>query len=229
MPWVRSFSLLSLALVLQTGCLMAGALPPSRTDIGTTVIAGDGQMHSGLRFSTGAHLASGTTRADFPVDVGAGYVYERLARPPATADRDPAANGLSSAPMTDLDDARDLHGGYLDAAYTFSRGAGHRSWIGARGELLFRAAPDVDTRVAGVYARAAWELYKPGQGGFGGFTSRGFGGGVGVSHGTAGLGIFLEAGAQRGEGDQSAFVATAGLSVRLPFLAGLFFDLCPKC
>jgi hypothetical protein len=226
---VSSFSLLAPVLILQTGCLVAGALPPSRTDIGTTVIAGDGEMESGIRFSTGAHLASGTTRVDFPVDIGAGYVYERLARPPASAVRDGAASHVSSAPMTDLDDARDLHGGYLDAAYTFSRGAGHRSWIGARGELLFRAAPDVDTRVAGVYARAAWELYKPGEGGFGGFTSRGVGGGVGVSHGTAGLGLFLEAGARRGEGDESAFVATAGLSVRLPFLAGLFFDLCPKC
>ena len=67
---------------------MAGALPPSRTDFGTTVISGEGEMQSGFRFSTGAHLASGTTRRDFPVDVGAGYVYERLARPPASAQRD---------------------------------------------------------------------------------------------------------------------------------------------
>ena len=115
--------------------------------------------------------------------------------------------------MTDLDDARDLHGGYLDVAYTLSRGHGHRSWIGARGELLFRGAPDVDSRVAGVYARAAWELFKPSEGLFGGFTSRGFGGGAGVSRGTSALGLFIEAGAQRGENDESAFVATAGLSV----------------
>ncbi len=45
--------------------------------------------------------------------------------------------------MIDADDARDLHGGYLDFAYTISRGSGHRSWLGARGELLFRGAPDV--------------------------------------------------------------------------------------
>ena len=54
-------------------------------------------MQSGLRFSTGAHLASGTMRRDFPVDVGAGYVYERLARPPESADRDPVGEPVIRA------------------------------------------------------------------------------------------------------------------------------------
>ncbi len=207
---------------------MAGALPPSRTDIGTTIIAAEGEMSSGFRFSTGAHLASGVTRRDFPVDVGAGYVYERLARSPESSESRDLSAGDRMGETRAAAGTDDLHGGYLDVAYTISRGRGHRSWLGARGELLMRNGLDEDSRVAGAYARVAWELFKPSHGLFGGFSD-GFNGGVGVSSGSAGLGLFLEAGAQRGEDDQSAFVATAGLSVRLPFLAGVFFDLCPRC
>ena len=228
MPGVTRSVLVSLGLFLGTGCAVAGALPPSRTDIGTTVIAGDGEMSSGFRFSTGAHLASGVKRRDFPVDVGAGYVYERLARSPGSANREMSEGARPRKEPVAADGADDLHGGYLDVAYTISRDRGHRSWLGARGELLMQSGLDENSRVAGAYARVAWEIFKPSEGAFGGFSD-GFGGGVGVSSGSAGLGLFLEAGAQRGEDDHSAFVATAGLCVRMPFLAGVFFDLCPRC
>jgi hypothetical protein len=225
---------LVLALVLDSACVAAGALPPSRTDVGTTVIAGDGEMSSGFRVATGAHLASASVRRDFPVDVGAGYVYERLARshgsPTSRETREMAAGDGSIATPTDVVDAgpRNVHGGYLEVAYTISRSHSHRSWLGARGELLIEDGLAENSRSTGLYARVAWELFAPSPSVFGGSTS-GTAGGVGVAHGTAGLGLFVEAGAQRSEEDRSAFVATAGVSVRMPFLAGFFFDLCPRC
>ena len=216
------------ALAIDTGCA-AGVLPPSRTDVGTTVIAGSGQIESGLRFSTGAHLASGSIRRDAPLDIGAGYVFQRVARSPVSSE----ARALASAgagPVEDAgdaDDHADAQGAYVEFAHTIDRGSGHRSWMGARGEILARDAADGVHTSAGAYARLAWELFTPSRGA--GVYAEGCGAGAGFAYGTAGLGLFVEAGTQFTEGERAAFVATAGLSLRLPLVGGFAFNLCPHC
>ena len=226
---VSRSALVALAL-LGSGCA-AGALPPSRTDVGSTMIAGSGHMASGLRLTTGAHLASGTVNRDIPLDVGAGYVYERMGHPTTSGPAASQSLALTGAGSTGrskpLDDHVDAHGAYLEVAHVIGRSQAHRSWLGARGEVLLRQSPEGRRPAAGAYARAAWELFAPRQGA-GGFTSE-CGGGAGVAYGSLGLGLFVESGAQWTEDLGTAFVATAGLSVRLPFLAGFAFDLCPRC
>lgn len=207
---------------------MAGVIPPSRTDVATTVIADRGQVTSGLRFSTGAHLASGVLRRDFPVDVGVGYVYERFESAPspeavAMRQTEPPTSGDAGARRID-----DAHGGYLEASHVVDRGQAHRTWLGVRGEVLGRQTDDGRRAEVGGYARLAWEIYASGEGA-GSWSDR-CGGGAGFSHGTSALGLFVESGAQWvGDEEGAAFVAMAGLSVRLPLFGGFVFNLCPKC
>jgi hypothetical protein len=220
---------LALAPSLTAGCV-AGALPPSRTDVGELAIAGGGRLASGLRVATGAHWASGAMSRDTSLDVGGGYVYQRIAAddlgPPdlaagaATSVRGPVDGEMRPARYVEW------HGGYLEVAHTIERSGAHRSWLGARGELLLQA-PDARRATVGGYARAAWELFSPREGA--GVFAEGCGGGAGVAHGTLGLGVYVESGAQWSEDQGTAFVATAGLSLRLPFVAGFAFDLCPHC
>lgn len=219
---------LCLAGLASLGGCAAGVVPPSRTDIATTVIADGGQLTSGLRFSTGAHLASGVLRRDFPVDVGAGYVYERfeaVGSPEGVAMRQTAPSPSGEALTTRVDDA---HGGYLEASHVVDRGRAHRTWLGVRGEVLGRQTDDGRRAEVGGYARVAWEIYASGEGS--GAFADGCGGGAGFSHGTSAIGLFVESGAQWvDEEEGAAFVAMAGLSVRLPLFGGFVFNLCPKC
>ncbi len=225
-------ALVAFTLSVHAGCV-AGVLPPSRTEIGSTVIAAGGEMSSGYRFATGAHLASGTTRRDVSFDVGAGYVFERVGRSPLSGS--PAgstslalsAPGAESIAPAEPADHVDAHGGYLEVARTLARGSGHRTWLGVRGEVLVREGPDGRRASTGVYARAAWEMFSP-SAGAGGFSSS-CGGGAGVTYGSSALGVFIEGGTQRTVDDEAAFVATAGLTLRLPFVAGFAFDVCPSC
>jgi len=224
---------IALALVppLTAGCV-AGALPPSKTDVGELAIAGGGRLASGLRVATGVHWASGSMRRDTSFDVGGGYIYQRIAADDAAAGGSAAserdgerAGGLISEDMRPAEYV-EWHGGYLEVAHTIDRGGAHRSWLGARGELMLQA-PDARRATVGAYARAAWELFSPHEG-VGAFAD-GCVGGAGVAHGTLGLGVYVESGAQWSEDQGTALVATAGLSIRLPFVAGFVFDLCPGC
>lgn len=107
----------------------------------------------------------------------------------------------------------------MEVARPLRRRGIHRVWLSARGELLMR-----DRTVApGLYARATWEVFAPVHDG-GPYESKS-GVGVGVAHGSLGLGLFIEAGPQRTEDGRTTFAATTGLSLRLPFLAALGFDL----
>jgi hypothetical protein len=228
---LRSLIALPALLLLPAGCI-GGVLPPSRTDIGETVIADGGRVASGLRVTTGAHVASASLRRDTRFDIGAGYVYERVGAelPPASGAVQSAPGGAGAAgPTMDegLDGVAEAHGGYFDVSHTFARGRSHRSWLGARGEVLARETPDGTRPAAGVYARAAWELFTLGEGVGGsaeGCTVSG-----GYARGTAGLGLYVESGAQWTADQETAFVATAGLTVRLPLLAGFAVSICPHC
>jgi len=228
-PRTALVALAAAAVLSSAGCA-AGLLPPSRTDLGSTVITDGGQLASGFRFSTGVHLASATLRRDVPLDVGAGYVFERFGAASSSGEavsrRAGGPGDVNGADGADIDHA-DAHGGYLEVAHTVDRGRGHRAWLGARGELLARQTPDGRHATAGAFGRVAWEVFSTGQGG--GTFSSGCGGGAGFARGAVGLGLFVESGAQWTAEQSTAFVATAGLSLRLPLLGGFIFDLCPSC
>ena len=214
-------SRLPVLLVLATGALsgcaaIAGVVPPSRTEVGSTVIADGPNPSTGFRFSTGAHLASGQTRRNAKIDVGAGYVFERLgAAPPAEGEMDGAVTHQSGAQPIDHIDA---HGGYVDVAHALESSHSHRSWLGVRGETLVQNAPEGHRLVNGVYARLALELYGTGQGA--GATSDHKGVGYGFAYGAWALGLYAESGYRFVEQEQPAFVAMGGLSLRLPVFGG---------
>jgi len=214
---------LSLFIASLSACA-AGVVPPSRTEIGSTVIAGSGQPQSGLRVATGAHLASGQTARDRNLDLGVGVVYERLAAPPAASE----ARALGgTAPMEgEAPEAIESRGSYLDAAAVLERGGWHRTWIGARTEVMRQEGPDGGRAVGATFARIAWETYAPVKAA--GADSSGGSFGAGFAYGAVALGLFVESGVRYAEGERPAFIAIGGMSLRMPWMGGFAFDLTPR-
>ncbi len=199
---------------------VAGVLPPSRSDIGTTIQQPDGELRTGLRISTGAHLASATLNKEEPYDVGIGYVYERAeASGKDVTMKAPVEGGAQGA--------RTSQGVYLSAAHLLSLNLKehHRTWLGMRAEYLHASEEDGGPSVS-LLARGTWEIFGVGEGA-GGFSDS-CGGGAGFAYGTTALGVFLEGGARRSLEGEASVVATAGISVRLPFLGGLAYNVCGK-
>ena len=214
---------LLLSLATQWACV-AGICPPARTEVGTTVIAAGGQPQNGVRFATGAHLASGQTARDRNYDIGAGVVYERLAAPVTGSEE--RALGAMSPPASEAPEHIDAHGGYLDLAGVMHRGAHHRTWLGARSEVMRQPGRDGSRAIGATFARVAWEAYAPvkaaGAGGNGGTLGAGF------AYGAFALGVFLESGVRYAEGEEPAFVAIGGMTLRTPWMGGFALDLTPK-
>lgn len=206
------------------GCA-AGVLPPSRSEVATTVIAGAGRPEHGVRFATGAHLASGQTARDARFDLGAGFIYERLAAPPPGSE----ARALGGEPMSAGDEppATDARGSYLEVAGAIQRGPFHRTWIGARTELLRQESAAGKRAIGATVARLAWEAHAPvravgsSSGSDGTF-------GAGFAYGAVGLGLFVESGVRYAEGERPAFVALGGVSLRMPWLGGFVIDPTPR-
>ena len=211
MRWV----LLSLVCWALSACV-AGALPPSRSDIGTTLQQPDGAIRSGLRMSTGVHLASATLNEAQEYDVGVGYVYERVEESGGDITNKSAAP--PGGPQTS-------HGAYISVAHILSNNLqeNHRTWLGVRAEYLHAAEIDGGDSVS-VLARGTWEIFGAGEGA-GGFSDS-CGGGAGYAYGTTALGLYVEGGARRSLEHEASVVGTAGLTVRLPFIGGFVYNLC---
>ena len=225
---------LPVILVALAGGCAAGILPPSRTEIGSAVIATDEGPRSGLRLATGAPLASGQVRPDVGFDVGGGYLYERQATAGAEPGPDTVAFGAEpgagaaggpgpAAPAAPIEG----HGAYLEVSHVLQGRGASRSWLGARGELMRLREPGASRTAAGLYARAAWELFAAGSEAGSGPTRCGFA--TGFAHGTFAVGLFVESGARWVEGEEPAFVAVGGLSLRMPWMGGMVLDLCSWC
>jgi hypothetical protein len=92
-----------------------------------------------------------------------------------------------------------------------------RTSLGGRAVLFFG---DEDRVGTGAFLRATAEVY--GRSKFG-FAESGHGNGAVafIEAGAWGLGVYAEAGYQRLPDDSRAFLATTGLTLRLPFMAGL--------
>lgn len=210
---------LLLCLVGASHACAAGMLPPSRTDIGTTMIKPTGEARSGLRFSTGAHLASASSDEAEDYDFGAGYVYERTEAPGGDiTDKHVAGEKRAGAQVS--------QGAYLSVERVLNRSKSthQRTWLGMRAEYLHASEEDGGPTLSAL-ARLNWEVYGHVEGA--GSTTTNCGSAIGFGFGTAGLGFYAEGGARRSLDGDASFVATVGLSLRLPFLAGFAFDLCP--
>jgi hypothetical protein len=198
----------------------AGALPPSRTDVGTTVVKPTGDAASGIRFSTGAHWASAASSQGENYDFGAGYVYERVEK---------AGGDITDKHVSDEEEesASVSQGAYLSVERVLHRDRrnNQRTWLGMRGEYLHASEEDGGPTLSAL-ARLNWEVYGQVEGA--GATDTRCGAAMGFAYGTMGLGFYAEAGARRSLEGVASFAATVGLSVRLPFLGGFGFDLCPN-
>ncbi len=211
---LRAIGVLTIGAALTaTGCI-AGALPPSRSDVGTTMTHADGEVATGVRVATGAHWASGSLDREQDYDIGVGYIYENASESGGDI-RDEPGDGT---------DALVSHGVYASFATLLSRDIREddRTWFGLRSEYL--RASDGSNSI-GVLARGTWEIFGASEGG-GGFSDN-CGGGAGYAMGTTALGLYLEAGPRRTFNNEASVSATAGVSLRLPFLFGFAYNLCP--
>jgi len=209
---MRTRGLLLLVLLLPlSGCPFGAALPPSRTEVGQafTTVNG-GALAPNFHLKTGAHMAGASLNPRFPVDVGAGYLLESVQRD------GPPGRGW-------------VHGAYLEATLPLREiGPRSRGFWGGRAELLWDSAgPATQTRLgAGVAARIGVEWFTLGEG-TSPFHSR-CAAGVVYHRGATALGFFAEGGYQWLPEGRGAMIATAGISVRLPFMAMIGIGI-PYC
>lgn len=187
--------------VVLSGCF-AAALPPSQTEIGPALVARGGDLQGGLKLATGAHLASAELE-DPTYDFGAGYVFESYAHEPSADDR---KHGRTAS--VDM-----AHGGYLDVARRIARGHHSRTWLGLRGESLWSGGDEVPD--LGLMVRLGWELFSVGSGAE--VTSEG----VAAASGTVAIGGYFATGYRASPAGGGELIATAGLSIRLPFIFGM--------
>ncbi len=207
-----------LLLAPLAGACVAGGLPGTRTDVDSALQAQRGEIRAGVKVSSGVHWASITKDREQDFDVGAGYVYERV-----EGSGGDITQKHNQAPD---DEGRRAHGAYLSAAGILSRNIreNHRTWLSVRAEFL--DAPEADGgKALSLLARTTWEIFGPVEGA--GAASDSCGGAMGAAYGTSAIGLYVEGGAHRSLEGRASFVSTAGLSLRLPNLFGLAFNLCP--
>jgi hypothetical protein len=193
-----------LVLAAASGCALPYALPPAQVDIGADR-AFRADEPTAFHLAAGVHAASlgpATIPRSDAVDIGVGYVLDR-----------------------DHQRVRD-QGVYGEAAWFFVRRPHVRLAAGVRGEALFSGAG----YGSGAYARLAGELFAQGSGAGEVDSSKGGGcnGGSFRWGGVPATGLYVEAGGQHLPDGREAVVATAGLTVRIPAVAGILL-LLPGC
>jgi len=193
--------LVGLAVVaLASGCIMPFATPPLRGELGRSSRLGHEGDRGGaaLHGAVGAHLASATTRGDQAFDVGVGWLVEHT--PDQTS-----------------------HGAYLDGAVFVERGRRARTSAGVRGELRSL----VEGTAVAAKLRLDTELYGGGHADF--RSDDRCASAAGTFYGTTAIGLFVEAGREWSTGmTEAAWVASAGVSIRLPSTVGIAIGI-PYC
>jgi hypothetical protein len=182
-------------------CVLPYAVPPMRADFGAAH-AFRADEPTAFHFAAGLHTASlgpETIPKSDVFDVGAGFVVDH-----------------------DADGTR-AKGIYGDGAWFLARATHARVAAGVRGEALFSGA----RWGSGAYARLSAELFSAG-GGAGQFHTDDNCSGVYRWRGVPATGLYVEAGAQHLADGREAFVTTAGVSLRVPALAGVLLVL-PGC
>ena len=201
-PRLVRFALLAF---LLGGCIIPFATPPIKGEIGGATRVGreDERNSSSLHAAVGSHLASGTQSDKQRFDIGGGWTFEKT--------KDTTSNGF-----------------YLDAAWFIDRTRLSRTSIGARGEVRWLD----EGKAIAAKLRIDTELFATGEKDFKGDDKCGTM--AGRHYGTTAVGLFVEGGRvwaphdvmTNGGGD--AWVATAGLTVRLPSSVGVWIGI-PGC
>jgi hypothetical protein len=202
MTAARALAILSA--LLPVACVIPFAGPPARLDFGAAHAFRDDEQ-TAFHFAIGLHTASlgpeVIPKSDL-FDVGLGFTVD-------------AEHGGTRA-----------KGFYGSGEWFVLRRKFFRMGAGLRGEYLF-TGPNWGS---GAYARVSSEFFAAGTGN-GAADSQG-GDGCGTAllawRGVPATGVYVESGAQALPDGRQAFVATAGVSLRLPALAGLliFFPGC---
>jgi len=198
----------ALLLLFATGCIIPFATPPLKGEIGGGTRIGratrldDNEMRSSdssLHAAVGSHVASGTLTGRQKFDVGAGWTMEKT--------KDSMSNGV-----------------YLDTSWFIDKASISRTSIGARGEFRWLD----EGKAAAAKLRIDSELYTAGESDFDSESK--CGSSSGTHYGTTAIGVFVEAGrvwAPEMSGG-NAWIATAGVTVRLPSSVGVWIGI-PWC
>jgi hypothetical protein len=199
-----------LVLMFATGCIIPFATPPMRAELGGgTRIGGTpaqtdempaADSASSLHAAVGTHVASGTMTRKQTFDVGAGWTFDKS--------RAQTSNGI-----------------YLEGAYFLDRMGTWRTSVGPRTELRWL---DDGGKAGAVKLRIDTEAYSAGERPFKGHDKCGTA--AGTTLGTSSFGFFVEGGrvwAPEQSGG-SAWIATAGITVRIPTALGVWVGI-PWC
>ena len=188
------------------GCIIPFATPPLKGEIGASsrIAHEDERNSSSLHAAVGTHLASGTMTSKQPFDIGAGWVFEKTA--------DSHTNGL-----------------YVDGAFFVDKYKSSRTSVGARGEMRWLEG---EGHAYAAKLRVEAELFSAGSSDF--ESNDHCGSSSGTHYGTGAIGLFVEGGrvwepqmsGAMGGGD--AWVATAGITVRIPSAVGVWVGI-PWC
>lgn len=194
--------MLALLPTLSLGaCVLPYAVPPMRVDLGAAH-AFRADEPTAFHFAAGLHTASlgaATIPKSDVFDIGVGFVLDH------------DEGGTRAKGM------------YGDGEWFLARRTHARLAAGIRGEALF-SGPNTGS---GAYVRLSGELFAAGSG-VGQFQTDDNCSGVFRWGGVPATGLYVEAGAQHLPDGREAFVTTAGLSLRLPALAGVLLVL-PGC
>jgi len=167
---------------------------PLQIDIGAAGANTSRGMAPGVGGAIGVHWASlSPTPTDTDVGIG---VFGALLGAPA----DPS--------MTSTNDMVAYGGAYLSMGHTLSQGNWWRTWASGRGEYVSSTAFGTDHKGFGGSVRLSAELFASGVG----IEPRG------IFVGTYALGFYAEAGLRDVAPGLSDFQATAGLTIRTPFV-----------
>jgi len=165
----------------------------------------DESLGNATEFRVGFHWASlywKPTR----IDVGTGFVASYRESFGGTVDR---------TTIGPEDHTLHLQGAYVSAAYAIENHKHWRTWLGTRLEMLTGSNNGERVTTTGVAVRLATELYSAGVGGVSDNHVAAFFAGAWA------LGVYVE-GLHRGiPGDLGEIDAAAGLTMRIPFIAGV--------
>jgi hypothetical protein len=198
--------------LVTTGTAIAkpGAIvvPPAEVEVGAASPIGpaaDAEVGTATEFRVGFHWASMYWKPT-PIDFGIGFVAstrESFIAPASERTLAPEDSGLS------------LKGAYVSGAYAIENHKHWRTWLGARLEMLSGSNNGERVTTTGVAVRLATELYSASVAGVADNHVAAFFAGAWA------LGVYVE-GLHRGiPGDISEVDAAAGLTMRIPFIAGV--------
>ncbi len=184
-----------------TGCIVPFAIPPLKADLGAaTPVAHVNAPTEPARSGVAMHVAVGVSAAS--------------GSPNTDLPFDVGAGAL----VETSGEGAMVKGGYAEGAMFVLRNGPKRLSVGGRVEVRDTALG----LVMATKARIEAEVVVPGSGSFEGHDRTAIA--AGVYHGSPGIGLYAEAGpAWTPEG--AAFVASAGVSVRIPSALGVYIGM----